>query len=176
MPKALLLLLLCQSAAAQSVGQVISITDADTLMIAVNDRTVKIQLLGIDAPEDMANPKLSHDMQRTALDAATLMPLGKAATSRLRELVSPGDTVQLKGDLTNRDRYGRTPMLVHLEDGDLLNTRLVSDGYAIVLKRSALDEESREQWSALQSSAVKQQLGLWGRQRDQALKWGAVTP
>ena len=131
----------------------------------------RLQLLGIDAPEDVANPKLHRDRQRTGLDADTLIALGQTATRHLQSLVPPGQTVTLQGDLKKRDKYGRVPVIAANRDGRLLNEAMVEDGYAVVLDRYPLDDEFRDRLRRHEKTAVARERGLWGTHRAATLAW-----
>jgi len=153
----------------------VAVEDGDTITIRIGQEVKRLQLSGIDAPEDVENPKLSRDMERTGLSAETLLQLGRAASDHLRSLVSPDDPVQITGDLSASDRYGRVPVQAHVA-GRSLNTAMIADGYAVVLGRASVDEADRQRMVSLQQAAREQRLGLWGDQREAALSWSGQAP
>ena len=151
--------------------RVLSIEDGDTLLVEMDGRAQRLQLLGIDAPEDVANPKLHRDQQRTGLDAGTLLALGQAATRHLGSLVPRGQTLMLEGDLGKRDKYGRVPVIASNPDGRVLNEAMVQDGYAVVLGRNLADGRFRDRLRRHEETAVAQGRGLWGTHQAAALAW-----
>ena len=50
-----------------------AVEDGDTLVVVAENQDVRIQLLGIDAPEDVPNPKLQKDLERTKLAEEVLI-------------------------------------------------------------------------------------------------------
>ncbi len=151
--------------------RVLSIEDGDTLLVEMDGRAQRLQLLGIDAPEDVANPKLHRDQQRTGLDADTLLALGQAATRHLKSLVPQGQRLMLEGDLGKRDKYGRVPVTASNPDGRVLNEAMVQDGYAVVLDRYLPDGQFRDRLRHHEETAVTEGRGLWGDHRAAALAW-----
>ena len=145
-----------------------AIEDGDTLLVAVEGENLRIQLLGIDAPEDTPNPKLERDEQRTGVDTESLLGLGRQATNHLRTLVGGGE-VRMQGNLQARDRYGRVPMVVFNREGRSLNEAMLEDGYAIVAGRTSASAEDVQRWRQMEQSAVSAKLGFWGE--DAAIRW-----
>ncbi len=145
-----------------------ALEDGDTLVVLANGEELRIQLLGIDAPEDTDNPKLQRDLQRTGLEAESLLKLGRQATRHLQLLVGEGD-VTLQGDLSARDRYGRVPMLVLNKDGRSLNDAMLDDGYAMVSGRTSATASEVQRWQQMEQASVAAGRGLWGD--DAAIRW-----
>lgn len=143
--------------------RVVEVEDGDTLLVMLEGKPARIQLAGIDAPEDRPNPKFNLDLKRTGLPAETLLELGRHATAHLRGLAPPGTTVLLEGDLAARDKYGRIALEVKLPDGRSLNEAMVADGYARALHAPA--------YVPLQEEAVKSGRGIWGEAPDAARSW-----
>ena len=144
--------------------ELVKVEDADTLVVKLDGREDRIQLLGMDAPEDTQNPKLKVDMARTGLTAGELLPLGHEATEYLRALVKPGDMLLLSGDLKKRDRYGRIGAEVTMTNGLSINTTLVAAGYARPLKPETPPQELRDRLQQAWLQAREQKLGLWASQ------------
>ena len=156
---------------AEHAYRVLSIEDGDTLLVEMDGRAQRLQLLGIDAPEDVANPKRHRDQQRTGLDSDTLIAIGRAATRHLQSLVPPGQAVTLEGDLTRQDKYGRVPVIAVNQGGRILNEAMVEDGFAVVLDRHPLDDEFRDRLRRHENTALAEGRGLWGAHRAAALAW-----
>jgi micrococcal nuclease len=145
-----------------------ALEDGDTLVVMDNDQELRVQLLGIDAPEDMANPKLERDLQRTGLEAESLLKLGRQSTVHLQQLVGESE-VKLQGDLNARDRYGRVPMIVLNKEGKSLNDAMLEDGYAMVAGRTSAAASDVQRWQQMEQSAVSAKRGFWGD--DAAIRW-----
>ncbi len=143
--------------------RVVEVEDGDTLLVMLEGKPARIQLAGIDAPEDRPNPKFNLDLKRTGLPAEALLELGRHATAHLRGLAPPGTTVVLEGDLAARDKYGRIALEVKLTDGRSLNEAMVADGYARALHAPA--------YTPLQEEAMKSGKGIWGEAPETARKW-----
>jgi len=151
--------------------RVLSIEDGDTLLVEVNSKAQRLQLLGIDAPEDVANPKLQRDQQRTGLDTDSLIAIGQAATRHLESLVAPGQMVKLEVDLRKRDKYGRIPAIAYDQKGRALNEAMVEDGYAVILDRYPLDTDFRDRLRHHEKNAIAEARGLWGTHRAATVAW-----
>ena len=153
------------SATVEIPGEAIQVEDGDTLLITVADEVRRIQLSGIDAPEDKDNPKFAVDLKRTGLSRETLMSLGATATGHLESLIVDDQNYTLRYDADNPDKYGRLPGELFTPSGDSINERMVKDGYAV-----ALPGESAELLS-LQQQAEAERKGLWGPSEDAARLW-----
>jgi len=145
-----------------------ALEDGDTLMVSANGEDLRVQLLGIDAPEDTINPKLERDLQRTGLEAESLLRLGRLATAHLRQLVGEGE-IKMQGDLNARDRYGRVPMVVLNKEGRSLNDAMLEDGYAMVAGRTSAGLSDIQRWQQMEQSAVTEKRGIWGNEA--AMLW-----
>ena len=147
------------------------IEDGDTLVVQIDGNIQRLQLIGIDAPEDAANAKLTRDMQRTGLDQSALLAIGVLATNHLGSLVVPGDQVVLEGALTKRDKYGRIPANVFNPAGRSLNRAMVEDGYAVILGRDPLPPDLKADLEIAEAAAIEAKRGIWGRNKAVARKW-----
>lgn len=158
----LLLLLFTATAGAQ---QLIGVEDGDTLVVAIDGREKRVQLAGIDAPEETANPKFRLDLQRTGMGEETLLALGRAATSHLCSLAKEGDRLTLKGDLQQQDKYGRISLEVINSRGNSLNRLMVEQGYARALP------DAPAEWRQLEQQALARSAGIWGQMPQAARSW-----
>ena len=138
------------------------VEDGDTLVVDIDGQSTRLQLLGIDAPEDVVNPKLTIDLEHTGLSEETLLKLGRQASNHLRELVKPGQMIVLRGNLKQKDKYGRIPVIAFSPDGHSLNAAMIADGYAMVLGRYPLDKTLKQQYQTLEAAARAEKRGLWG--------------
>lgn len=170
---ALALQLLCSgSLSADPVEMtVVKVEDGDTLLVTIDGLKKRVQLAGIDAPESVSNPKLTRDSQRTGLAPEQLLPLGRAATEHLQDLVRPGDKVRTSDTPAPPDRYGRIPAVITGRGDRSLSAAMIEGGYAIALDGPALEESLASELKRLEEAAVSEGRGLWGSHAETALKW-----
>lgn len=98
--------------------KVTRVVDGDTLEVDMHGFKEKVRLIGINTPETV-------DPRR---DVGCF---GKEASSRMKDLAS-GEMVRLESDPTQsfRDTYDRLLAYVYLEDGQMLNRKMLAEGYA----------------------------------------------
>ena len=118
-------------------GEVVGITDGDTITVLRDKEQVKIRLYGIDTPER------GQPFSKKAKQFTSKMVFGKVVE------VHRMDT----------DRYGRTVALVSV-DKQLLNKELVKAGLAWVYDRYC-SEPICESWRNFQLRARMDKRGLW---------------
>jgi micrococcal nuclease len=98
--------------------KVTKITDGDTIHISMDGRDETIRLLGINTPETV-DPRRAVECY------------GKEASVRMKE-IADGKIVRLEYDDSQslRDAYDRLLAYVYLEDGQMINRKMVAEGYA----------------------------------------------
>lgn len=89
---------------------VVRVVDGDTFVASLAGRTVRVRLIGVDAPEARGDECYA-----------------RAATAALTRLM--GSDVRLVYDVERRDRYGRTLAYVYAKDV-FVNRALVDGGFA----------------------------------------------
>ena len=156
--------------------EAIDLEDGDTLVAEVAGTAERIQLAGIDAPEDTDNAKLQHDLKRTGLDRETLLSLGQAATAHLRDLLQGSGPFVIVCDPDQRDRYGRITARVSSAAGRSLNAAMVEDGYAVVLSVPGAEVPASDPLVKAEADAIAGGRGLWGDHREAALAWSGRSP
>jgi micrococcal nuclease len=129
--------------------KVTKVTDGDTIHVDLDGTDEKVRLIGINTPETV-DP-------RTPVQC-----FGKEASNRMKELAEEKN-VRLEYDDSQslRDAYGRLLAYVYLEDGEMLNRKMVAEGYAYeytYLTPYTYQSEFRE----LQNLARTSGRGLWG--------------
>lgn len=134
---ALLLILLASPALADSITGVPRIVDGDSLVID----GVKIRLHGIDAPE--RNQTCGVDPDR--------WDCGRESTKALTEMIDRTPVTCHERDV---DRYGRIVAVCTVGEV-LLNSRMVSEGWAVAYRRYSMDYVAEEQ----QARTAKR--GMW---------------
>ncbi|RYY35004.1 MAG: nuclease [Sphingobacteriaceae bacterium] len=121
---------------AKNTYKVVKIKDGDTIELLSTDlKTTTVRLSGIDCPEKA-------------------QAFGNAA-KQYTALLCFGQNVKLQVDDT--DRYGRTVGTILLEDGRNLNHELVRNGFAWEYKTYSKDPEL----AGLEQYARNNRLGLW---------------
>ena len=119
-------------------GQVVSVTDGDTIKVLdPGGQQVKVRLYGIDTPEKK-------------------QAFGQAAKKYTANMIA-GKVVEIEE--VDKDRYGRIVGIVMI-GGKNVNQELVRDGYAWVYKQYCKKPECRE-WQALEQAAKASRWGLW---------------
>ncbi|MEE9491870.1 MAG: thermonuclease family protein [Gammaproteobacteria bacterium] len=155
-----------------------SIEDGDTVVVrAVGKKdSIRIQLTGIDAPEDSNNAKLKVDIKKTGLDPEKLLIIGRAATDHIKAVISPGMTVRLEADFDQLDRYGRVPAIIFGPGKSTVsvNEQMIIDGYARYLTSDNLDVAFSKQLEQLQQKAIEKNRGLWGRDSQVTRLWSGL--
>lgn len=147
------------------------IEDGDTLVAIIDEKPQRLQLIGIDAPENLKNAKLKLDISRTGLKSATLIEIGNAAAQHLRTLIKSGDKIILQGNLKKRDRHGRIPVIAINTQRRVLNKAMIADGYARVLTRHHLEKNFKAGLLQDEASAIKKNLGLWSSHPETVQAW-----
>lgn len=127
---------------------VIKVTDGDTIHISMDGRDETVRLIGINTPETV-DP-------RRAVEC-----FGKEASERMKE-IAKGQIVRLEYDDSQsvRDTYGRLLAYVYLEDGEMINRKMVAEGYAYEYTYLTPYKYQREFRDA-QRLAQSAKRGLW---------------
>ena len=159
-PVYVLLLVLALSSCIQNISseneyeaRVVRVVDGDTFYAEVNGRTIKVRILGIDAPELKAEGNKPHEYGEIT-NLTCLAEWGRKAKSYLRERIE-GKTVLI--EIVGRDKYGRFLAYVYHDSVDLAE-EMLKLGYARVF---VSDFEKLEEYLEYQSFAVERKLGLW---------------
>jgi apolipoprotein N-acyltransferase len=135
---------------------VVRAVDGDTVELENGE---KVRLIGIDTPEAWYGPKLERDARRTKRDHRTIMKMGKRAADFTKKLVT-GKKVRLEFDVEKRDRYGRLLAYLYLPDGKMLNSELLSEGYAQVYTFQP-NVKYLDKFLELQKEARDNERGFW---------------
>ncbi len=149
-----------------------SVKDGDTILVTYSGKQEQLQLLGIDAPEDVPNPKLQRDIKRTKQTQEQLLSIGKLATLHLKKLAAPGTAILVEANMVRRDRYGRIPATVRNSEGRNLSSAMVEDGYAVVMGSYPFNAELKSHMQQQQEMAINNRMGLWGSNTETTKAWG----
>jgi micrococcal nuclease len=99
-------------------GVVVSVSDGDTITVAIDGSREKVRLIGVDTPE-------------TKHPTKGVQCWGPEASDFTTRMLPVGTRVRLVRDVEARDRYRRLLAYVYLADTDLFfNLELVRLGYA----------------------------------------------
>ncbi len=151
----------------------IQVEDGDTVKVAIEGEIQRIQLNGIDAPEDTDNPKFKVDLSRTQLERQKLLELGKAATRYLSVLLKANPPNTLNFYEEKKDRYGRNPGDIIDSEGQSIAQLMVENGYAIISLHSSQVEI--EKLKGLQQQAIDEGRGLWGLYPKASRLWAGIN-
>lgn len=137
--------------AAAGQGEVVRVTDGDTIVVRHGGSDDRVRLLGIDTPE-VQGPFTHKEC------------FGPQASARMRALAGPGTTVRLETDPTQdlRDRNGRLLAYVFRGREEMsLNERMVAEGYArrYVVRRPFL---LAARFGEREKDARSAGRGMWG--------------
>lgn len=122
--------------------------DGDTLELNMNERKEKVRLIGINTPETV-DPRKDVEC------------FGKEASDKMKALTN-GELVYLEYDETQgmRDKYDRILAYVYLEDNQMLNRKMIADGYAHEYTYG-IPYKYQKEFRELQNFARTQERGLW---------------
>lgn len=140
-----LLTALDPSYAAESLpeARVIAVNDGDTVTIRMNGKEYRARLIGMDAPE------MGQE------------PWGKRAREHLRSLLKDVKwRVTVETDVEKNDKYGRLLVYLWAPDGEMLNERMLRDGYALLFTIRP-NSKYIERLRKAQRSARHEKRGIW---------------
>ncbi|MBS1495209.1 MAG: thermonuclease family protein [Bacteroidetes bacterium] len=132
------------------------VVDGDTFKMAGGER---VRLLGIDTPEKFQSSKLDKDSKKSGQDKKTIQILGQAASDYVKKLAEGKKVKLVKEPGTDKDKYGRSLRYVYLEDGTLINAKILQDGYANVYPTPI---SKIEEFRKYEREAREKKRGLWG--------------
>ena len=127
-------------------GEVVGVSDGDTVTVLVDGKGVKVRLHGVDCPENR-------------------QAYGSRAKSFTSGLVF-GREVRVR--VVDRDRYQRLVGVVVLEDGRVLNRELVREGLAWWYRQYAPRDA---ELSRLEDEARAAKKGLWSDAQEPVPPW-----
>lgn len=128
--------------------RVVQVIDGDTIKVDIAGKIEPVRLIGIDTPE-IAGPHSPQDDY-----------FGPEAAQYARQLLE-NQLVYLIPDpmQSNRDKYNRLLRYVFLEDGTLVNAKLIAEGYAYNYMYEPF--QFVKYFDYLEKQAKESHLGLW---------------
>ena len=129
--------------------KVVKVLDGDTFDILIDNNKIRVRMLGIDTPEIKDKRK-------------TVQCFAKNASEKTKELILNNE-VRLLTDISQGilDKYNRVLAYVYTEDGILINSYLISNGYAHEYTYRITYEKQIE-FKKLETEARINKQGLWG--------------
>ena len=128
---------------------VVRVVDGDTIRVLLDGAEEPVRYIGIDTPEP-SHPTLGAE------------PFGPEASAFNEQLVG-GGLLCLERDVSARDRYGRLLRYAWLEDGTMVNERLVEAGLARVATFPPDVRYIEARLLPAQRLAAEAGRGIWGR-------------
>lgn len=141
----ILALLLCPIGAYADSFKCTRVIDGDTIEINYEGKLEKVRLIGVDTPETVhPNKPVEY--------------FGKEASNFTRWLVE-GKSVTLEFDWQRRDKYSRLLAYVYLDDGTLVNKKIIEQGYGHAYTKFPF--KYLEEFRAAELKAREAGKGLW---------------
>jgi len=128
--------------------RVVEVIDGDTIKVDIAGKIETVRLIGIDTPE-IAGP---HNPQDDYFGPEAAQYAKQLLENQLVYLIP--DPMQ-----SNRDKYNRLLRYVFLEDGTLVNAKLIAEGYAYNYIYEPF--QFMKQFDYLEKQAKEKQSGLW---------------
>lgn len=133
--------------------KVVRVVDGDTFVGDIGGKEEKIRLIGIDTPESVHEEESRNTVW------------GQYASDHTKAILIEGQTVYLEYDVESKDIYDRTLAYVWFSDdtsniSNMLNARLLSDGYAMD-KVFEPNNKYAEEFRNLRQTAQQNGTGLW---------------
>jgi micrococcal nuclease len=124
--------------------QVIKVHDGDTVTLMINGRMRKNRLIGIDAPE------------------MNQRPWGRRAKEHLIDILNHTDwLVTMETDVVTIDKYGRSLVYLWTKNKELINERMVQDGYAVLFTIKP-NSTYADRFKKAEQDARGEKRGIWG--------------
>ena len=134
-------------------ARVVRVIDGDTIDVYIKGETVRVRMIGIDAPESVSDKEEENSV------------FGEYASDYTKSNLKEGQRIYLTFDSEKYDMYERLLAYVwtdtNYEDiGNLYQYRMLEDGYAVVLKIEP-NTKFYSQLHEIMQSAVEERRGLW---------------
>ena len=137
--------------------RVVEVIDGDTIRVDCGGRIETVRLIGIDTPE---RPSPYHSEEEC---------FGREASQYALELLEKQPVYLIKDPgHSNRDKYNRLLRYVFLQDGTLINAKLIKEGYAFNYIYEPF--QFMKQFDYLEKQAKENRIGLWSAKCDYYLE------
>jgi micrococcal nuclease len=127
---------------------VVKAVDGDTIDIMAGEQKVRVRLIGVDTPE--------------SVDSRQEVQCFARESSEYTNSVAKGEKIRLEKDLSQgeADKYGRLLAYVYLPNGEMLNRKLIANGYGMEYTYQAPYKYQKE-FKSLEDFAKREGRGLW---------------
>lgn len=128
--------------------EVTKVIDGDTIMVKIDEKEEAVRLIGVDTPE-------TKDPRKP------VQCFGEEAAKKTKELVE-GKKVKLENDPSqnDRDKYNRLLRYVYLEDGTLVNKKLIEEGFGFEYTYQ-IPYKFQAEFKMVQKQAESKKVGMW---------------
>ncbi len=127
---------------------VVEVIDGDTIKVDIGGKIEAVRMVGVDTPE-IAGPRNPQDDY-----------FGPEAAQYTKQLLENQSVYLIPDPMqSNRDKYNRFLRYVFLEDGTLVNAKLIEEGYAYNYIYEPF--QFMKQFDYLEKQAKEKQLGIW---------------
>ena len=128
--------------------RVVEVIDGDTIKVDIGGKIETVRLVGMDTPE-IAGPRNPQDDY-----------FGPESARYTKQLLENQSVYLIPDPMqSSRDKYNRLLRYVFLEDGTLVNAKLIAEGYAYNYIYEPF--QFMKQFDYLEKQAKEKQLGLW---------------
>lgn len=133
---------------AAQIVEVQQVSDGDTIRVKVDGDSLRVRLIGVDAPE-----------VHTSRDCG-----GPESSQHLSSLVHRGDRVRLisDGSQDEQDQYDRILAYVHTTDGTDVGEAQIAAGWAEVYRHGRRFERHNT-YQRAETQARHQNVGIWSQ-------------
>lgn len=137
-----------------------TIIDGDTIKLEFDGVLTTIRLIGIDSFETRMNDKAYRQAYQHKITIEEVVERGKRATTYIKEQLSKRVEHYLEYDEDFQDRYNRTLAYVWFSNEEMLNMKIICDGYALPLTIKPNDKYAKE-FVQCYEDAKAEGLGVW---------------
>ncbi len=137
-----------------------TITDGDTIKLEFDGVLTTIRLIGIDCFESRMNDKAYRQAYQHEITIEEVVERGKQAKTYIQEKLSKRVEHYIEYDEDFKDRYERTLAYIWFSDEEMLNMKIICDGYALPLTIQPNDKYA-DQFTQCYEDAKAQGLGVW---------------
>jgi micrococcal nuclease len=125
-------------------ARVLKVHDGDTITLRTDRGKHKVRLIGIDAPETGQKPWGSRSRQHL-----------------IRIMRQTKWAVSVETDVVKQDKYGRPLVYLWTRKKELINERMLRDGYAVLFTIQP-NSKYEDRFEKAQHDARENKLGIWG--------------
>ena len=138
---------------APALYRIVEVIDGDTIKVDIGEKIETVRLVGMDTPE-IAGPHNPQDDY-----------FGPEAAQYTKQLLENQSVYLIPDPMqSNRDKYNRLLRYVFLEDGTVINAKLIKEGFAFNYIYEPF--QFMKQFDYLEKQAKENRLGLWSGEKN----------